>query len=53
MLALSVMVNELSPGQYLGGDLEENYKVDEAADLCLDWFTSRITAAVTGKVRHS
>jgi len=36
-------------GQYLGGDLEENYKVDEAADLCLDWFTSRITAAVTGK----
>ncbi|CAO3685857.1 unnamed protein product [Umbelopsis vinacea] len=35
--------------QYLGGDIEEEYKVNEAADICSDWYTARITAAVTSQ----
>jgi hypothetical protein len=41
----------LITGQYLGGDIEEEYKVNEAADICSDWYTARITAAVTSQVR--
>lgn len=37
-------------GKYLGNDIEEQYKVNQAADLCADWYTARIIAFVSGKV---
>lgn len=36
-------------GKYLGNDIEEQYKVNQAADLCADWYTARIIAFVSGK----
>jgi glutathione S-transferase len=52
MYSLSQYIDQYV-GKYLGDDIEEQYKVNQAADLCADWYTARIIAFVSGKVSYS